>query len=138
MKMAEKKKHKKRKQHLKDKKNNNQVQASAEGESGAARESADSEKATKADAKAAKKAAKKQEKQKGKDGKARKPSLWQRFVNYCKAVKSEMQRVVWPTRQELINASLIVVGAIIFFGVLIGIIDNIVVIPLDWIGSLGV
>lgn len=26
----------------------------------------------------------------------KKPSLWRRFVNYCKEVKGEVQRVVWP------------------------------------------
>lgn len=74
---------------------------------------------------------------KGKNGKAAKPSLWLRIKNYFKAVKSEMKRVVWPTRKELVNASLIVVGALIFFGVFIAIIDNIVLIPLDALASLG-
>lgn len=68
----------------------------------------------------------------------KKPSLWRRFVNYCKEVKGEMQRVVWPTRSELVNASLIVVGALVFFGVGIAIIDNIIIIPLDAIATLGV
>lgn len=75
---------------------------------------------------------------KGRDGKAAKPSLWTRFTTYCKEVKGEMQRVVWPTRPELINASAIVIGALIFFGVYIAIIDNIIIIPLDAIASLGV
>lgn len=68
----------------------------------------------------------------------KKPSLWRRFVSYCKEVKGEMQRVVWPTRPELVNASLIVVGALVFFGVGIAIIDNIIIIPLDAIATLGV
>lgn len=68
----------------------------------------------------------------------KKPSLWRRFVNYCKEVKGEMQRVVWPTRPELVNASLIVVGTLVFFGVGIAIIDNIIIIPLDAIATLGV
>lgn len=68
----------------------------------------------------------------------KKPSIWRRFVNYCKEVKGEMQRVVWPTRPELVNASLIVVGALVFFGVGIAIIDNIIIIPLDAIATLGV
>lgn len=68
----------------------------------------------------------------------KKPSLWRRFVNYCKEVKGEMQRVVWPTRPELVNASLIVVGALVFFGVGIAIIDNNIIIPLDAIATLGV
>ncbi len=82
-----------------------------------------------------KKAVKKSEK--SSSNKNEKPGLWRRFTDYCKAVRGEMRRVVWPTRQELVNASLIVVGAIIFFGVYIAIIDNIIIIPLDWIASLG-
>ncbi len=65
------------------------------------------------------------------------PSRWERFKTYIRAVRSEMHRVVWPTRPELVNASLIVIGALLFFGIYIAIIDNIVIIPLDWISSLG-
>ncbi len=74
---------------------------------------------------------------KGKDGKPAKPSLWQRLKAYFKGVKVEIQRVVWPTRPELVSASLIVVAALVFFGVLIAIVDNVIIIPLDWVGSIG-
>ena len=74
---------------------------------------------------------------KGKDGRAARPSRWQRIKNWFAGVKTEMQRVVWPTRPELVNASLIVIGALVFFGVYIAIIDNVIIIPLDWIASLG-
>lgn len=74
---------------------------------------------------------------KGANGKPAKPGMWTRFKNYVKAVRTEMQRVVWPTRPELINASLIVIGAIVFFGVFIAIIDNVIILPLSWISSLG-
>ena len=84
------------------------------------------------------KAPEKQSKAVAKADANKKPGLIKRFVNYCKEVKGEMQRVVWPTRPELINASLIVVGALIFFGVGIAIIDNIIIIPLDAISTLGV
>lgn len=104
----------------------------------AAKEAAKPQKQGKKSTKSAQKAqAKKTAPKKGKDGKAAKPGLWTRFVTYCKAVKSEMQRVVWPTRKELVNASVIVVGALIFFGVIIAIIDNVIIVPLDLISSLG-
>ena len=139
--MAEKKKHKKRKQHTKNKAAQAPVAAAAQEQSDSVENKADAKKADakKAQAKRAdaKKAAKKKKEKKGKDGKPAKPNIFQRFIIYCKDVKSELQRVVWPTKRELVNASLIVIGAIIFFGVLIAIIDNIVVIPLDWIASLG-
>ena len=136
--MAEKKKHKKRKQHTKNKAVEAPVAAAAQEQSDSVDNKADAKKADAKKAQAdAKKAAKKKKEKKGKDGKPAKPNIFQRFIIYCKDVKSELQRVVWPTKRELINASLIVIGAIIFFGVLIAIIDNIVVIPLDWIASLG-
>lgn len=70
------------------------------------------------------------------NGKPKKVGIFTRIKNYLGEVRAEMRRVTWPTRQELINASLIVVAALIFFGVYIAIIDNIVVIPLDWIAGL--
>ncbi len=70
------------------------------------------------------------------NGKPKKASVFTRVKNYFGEVRAEMRRVTWPTRQELINASLIVVAALIFFGVYIAIIDNIIVIPLDWIAGL--
>ena len=48
-----------------------------------------------------------------------------------------MKRVVWPTKKELLNASLIVIGALVFFGVFVAVIDNIVLIPLEALASLG-
>ena len=75
-------------------------------------------------------------KSKGKDGKPAKPSIWRRMINYFKSVKAEMQRVVWPTKEELLSASLIVIGALIFFGILVGVVDNLIIIPLDHLASL--
>lgn len=136
MKMAQKK-HKKRKQHTKVKPDAavEAAEGTAEGASVKAASAKEDKKADKKAAKAAAKADKKAAKEKAKAGK--KPNIFQRFIAWCKAVKTEMQRVVWPTRPELINASFIVVGAIIFFGVFIAIIDNVVVIPLNWISTLG-
>ena len=70
------------------------------------------------------------------NGKPKKRGIFARMKNYFAEVRAEMRRVTWPTRQELINASLIVVAALVFFGVYIAIIDNVIVIPLDWIAKL--
>ena len=135
--MAQQKKHKKRKQHTKVKLTAEQMEQ-AEAQSEAAKKAV--EKKGLLAKKSSKDTAKKDYSKtpaKGKDGKPVKEGIFRRFINWCKSVKAEMQRVVWPTRKELVNASLIVVGAIIFFGVYIAIIDNIVVIPLDMISTLG-
>ena len=127
------KKHKKRKQHTKAKPSAEQI--AAEAQQAAAKDPKVVKAEAKANAKQAAKAAK--AKAKAEEKKQKKPGIFRRFANYCKAVKAEMQRVVWPTKQELVNASLIVIGAIVFFGVFIAIVDNIVIIPLNMISSLG-
>ena len=46
---------------------------------------------------------------------------------YLKNVKSELRRVVWPTKNEVINYSVVVVATLIFFGVLIYIVDTLII-----------
>ena len=79
---------------------------------------AEIKKAAKAEAKKAKeKAAKKAAANK-------KPNIFKRFANYLHAVRVELKRVSWPTKQEVINSSLIVIAALVFFGVLIFLVDS--------------
>ncbi len=47
--------------------------------------------------------------------------------SYLKNVRSELKRVVWPTKSEVINYSLVVVATLIFFGVLIYIVDTLII-----------
>jgi preprotein translocase subunit SecE len=85
-------------------------------------------KATTADSNATEKVAKT-----GKPGKAApaaKPSFFARVGQYFRDVRAEMTRVVWPTRPEVLNSSVVVVTALIFFIVFIAIVDYVVVIPL--------
>ena len=63
-----------------------------------------------------KKPAKKQEKTKKK--------------GFFSEVRAEMKRVTWPTRQDVIRWSGVVVGALVFFGVYVFILDNWIVTPL--------
>jgi len=125
-------KHKKRKQHTKSKSAaSQQILASEE----VSQKADEKKKGFFSKDKPAKAVEKKKEAKpaKGANGKPAKPGMWTRFKNYVKAVRTEMQRVVWPTRP----ASLIVIGAIVFFGVFIAIIDNVIILPLSWISSLG-
>lgn len=53
-------------------------------------------------------------------------------------VRSEMRRVTWPTRQDVIQWSGVVVVALLFFGIFVAVLDNWVVTPiLLAISSLG-
>ncbi len=47
------------------------------------------------------------------------------IVRYLKETRAELRKVSWPTRQEVLNLTLIVVGFTIFMAALLGIIDYI-------------
>ncbi len=80
-----------------------------------------------ADQKAVSKQAKsdKDQKKSAKGGKQapKKETIFRKIVNYFKNVRQEIKRTTWPTRDEVLRMSLIVVGALIFFGVFIFLID---------------
>ncbi|MGO1580662.1 MAG: preprotein translocase subunit SecE [Peptoniphilaceae bacterium] len=46
---------------------------------------------------------------------------------YFRGVKSEFKKVVWPTKKQLINYSLIVIVAVIVFSLLLALYDKIIV-----------
>ena len=47
------------------------------------------------------------------------------IVKYFKETRAELKKVTWPTRQEALNLTLIVVTFTIFMAALLGIIDYI-------------
>ena len=86
--------------------------------------------AAKKAAKAEAKAAKAEKKDKKKNG------FFARIGNYFSAVKSEMRRVVWPSKAELKDYSVGVIAMLIVFGVAIWLVDNAVVLLLTGFASL--
>lgn len=52
-----------------------------------------------------------------------KPGFFKRIGNYFSAVRSEMRRVVWPSRTELKNYSLGVIAMLFVFGIAIWLVD---------------
>ncbi len=48
-----------------------------------------------------------------------------RIVRFFKEVKSEMKKVVWPSRKQLVNNTLIVIAVVIIIGIVIAIFDTI-------------
>lgn len=56
---------------------------------------------------------------------AGKPGVFKRLGKYFKDVRTELRRVIWPTRQEVISSSGIVVVTLIFFVLFTLVIDNI-------------
>lgn len=73
-----------------------------------------SKKPTKAELKAEKAAEKK----------GKKPGIFKRFRNYLGDVRSEMHRVVWPSKSELKSYSIAIIGMLVVFGLLIWLVDS--------------
>ncbi len=48
-----------------------------------------------------------------------------KIVKFFKEVKSEMKKVVWPSRKQLVNNTLIVIAVVILIGIVIAIFDTI-------------
>ena len=49
---------------------------------------------------------------------------------FFKDVKAEMKRVTWPTRADVIRWSGVVLVALLFFGVFVAFLDNLVITPI--------
>ena len=74
-------------------------------------------------AKAEKKAEKKPEKKVEKKA-DKKPGIFRRLFNYLGDVKSEMRRVVWPSKEELKSYSVAIIAMLIVFGIVIWLVDS--------------
>ena len=49
---------------------------------------------------------------------------------FLRDVKSEMKRVTWPTRTDVLRWTGVVVVALVFFGVFVALLDNVIITPL--------
>lgn len=58
----------------------------------------------------------------------KKPAKKRRF-GFLKDVRSELRRVTWPTKQDVLRWSVVVVVALLFFGVYVALLDNVVITP---------
>jgi len=68
---------------------------------------------------------------------ATKPNVFRRLGKYFTDVRAEMRRVVWPTRSEVINSSVVVIVTLIFFTVFTFVLDQIVLVLVNAIAGLG-
>jgi preprotein translocase subunit SecE len=53
----------------------------------------------------------------------KKDGIFKKIATYVKNVRLEIKRTTWPSRNEVFRMSLIVVGALLFFGVFIFVMD---------------
>ncbi len=68
---------------------------------------------------------------------APKPNIFARFVGYIGDVRIELKRVVWPSRPEVINSSLVVMATLAFFVLFTFTVDSIVFYLVTLIGRIG-
>ena len=104
--------------------------ADKNSEEKAAKEATQSSEVEKKTAKNQEKAVKPQQKGQQKPQKStkqapKKDGIFKKIFGYFKNVRLEIKRTTWPSRNEVFRMSLIVVGALLFFGVLIFFIDQI-------------
>lgn len=55
--------------------------------------------------------------------KAKKPSVFKRIAKWFRELKSECRKIVWPTRQQTINNTMVVVACVILVGIFIWVVD---------------
>ncbi len=58
-----------------------------------------------------------------KAGKKSKPGVFARAAKWLREMKSELKKVQWPTRKQVINNTLIVIACVIVVGVFIWVFD---------------
>lgn len=59
-----------------------------------------------------------------------KPVKKKKRFQFLRDVRAEMKRVTWPTRQDVLRWSGVVVVALLFFGIYVAILDNVIVTPI--------
>jgi len=48
-------------------------------------------------------------------------------------VRSEMKKVSWPSRQEVFGTTIVVIVAVFFFGIYLGVVDELLGRALNWL-----
>ena len=51
--------------------------------------------------------------------KAKKAGIFTRMLTAIKATKSEFKKVVWPTKKQLVNNTIVVIAALVVVGLII-------------------
>ena len=55
----------------------------------------------------------------------------QRSKQFYLDVRSEMRKVSWPSRQEVVGTTVVVIVAVFFFGLYLGLVDYLLAVGLD-------
>ena len=63
--------------------------------------------------------------------------MFSRFVGYLGDVRTELKRVVWPTKNEVVNSSMVVMVTLAFFVAFTFLVDSASVFVIRLIGRIG-
>lgn len=66
-----------------------------------------------------------------------KPTFWNKVTKFIREVRSEMRKVSWPNRQELVTYTIVVIVTVIIVAIFTGLVDVIVSGLLRLLGRLG-
>jgi len=66
-----------------------------------------------------------------------KPALWNKITKFLREVRSEMRKVSWPNRKELITYTIVVLVTVLFVAVFTGVVDVIITAVLNLLSQLG-
>lgn len=73
-----------------------------------------------------------------KAGSAKQPNVLQRFTKYLRDVRSELGRVVWPQREDVVNSSLVVIVTLLIMTAYVSIVDLAASkVIIDWLAKIG-
>ena len=56
-------------------------------------------------------------------GAKKKTGIFSRIAKFFKEMKSEMKKVVWPSRKHVVNNTLIVLATVLVIGIVIWVLD---------------
>ena len=71
---------------------------------------------------------------KGKE--AVKPKLWTRIVLFWRSLKSDVKKITWPERKEVIKKTGVVLGLILLVGAVVGLLDVVFGFGINFLGGL--
>ena len=57
------------------------------------------------------------------------PAKKKKKKGFFSNVRAEMKRVTWPTKQDVLRWSVVVVCALLFFGITVAVLDNLIITP---------
>lgn len=66
-----------------------------------------------------------------------KPALWNKLTKFIREVRSEMRKVSWPNRKELITYTIVVIVTVVIVALFTSVVDVIITWILNLLARIG-